>query len=212
MTSGRSWILPTLATLALGLSPAAAEAQSGFGVVGGVNFATFGGDDAEDIDHKTGLVLGAFASIPLGQVLTFRPEVLYTQKGAEAEDEGGVFTASLDYLEIPVLLRIGVPGVGAGLHALVGPTLSFELDCSIEFEGESSEDCDTAEDLEADARKSFLVGGMIGAGVDLPFGPTLLSLDGRYTFDLENFIEEPGPDLNNRVWSITASVGFPLGN
>lgn len=204
----RSWTLPTLTALALAAAPAAAEAQSGFGIVGGVNFATFSGDDAGDAGHRTGLLLGGFAAIPLGNVLTFRPEVVYTQKGATFETAGVEQGLQLDYIEVPILLRIGVP-VGMGLHALAGPTMAFELSCSSDLEGggvDVSGDCGDDED-----RKSFLVGFQAGAGVDLPLGATVLSLDGRYTFDLESFLDEAAGDLSNRVWSVTASVGFPLG-
>lgn len=204
----RSWILPTLAAVALAAAPAAAEAQSGFGIVGGVNFATLSGDGAGDAGHRTGLVLGGFAAIPLGNVLTFRPEVVYTQKGATYELAGVERGLQLDYIEIPILLRIGVP-VGMGLHALAGPTMAFELSCSSEVEGggvDLSGDCDDDEE-----RKSFLVGGQVGAGVDLPLGATVLSLDGRYTFDLESFPENEADERSHRVWSVTASVGFPVG-
>lgn len=216
MRTRRSSILPILAALALAV-PAAVQAQSAVGIVGGANFATFSGDDADDAGHRTGLVVGAFAAFPLGNVLTFRPEVVYTQKGATFEEAGVEGGLQLDYIEIPVLLRIGVPGVGLGLHALAGPTLAFEVGCSADIEGgglELSADCDDADegDEAGPERKSFLVGGQVGAGVDLPLAMAILSLDGRYTFDLEGlFDEEDAADFSNRVWSVTASVGFPLG-
>lgn len=210
MNSRPSWTLALLAAVALVAAPATARAQSTFGLVGGVNFATFSGDDAGDPDHRTGLVAGVFGAFPLGNVLTFRPELVYTQKGATYEEVGVETAFKLDYVEVPVLLRVGVPGVGMGLHALAGPTLSFEVGCSTDVQGggiDAGADCEDDEE-----RKSFLVGWQLGAGVDLPLAGVLLSLDGRYTFDLESVLDETVGDVSNRVWSVTASVGFPMGS
>jgi hypothetical protein len=189
---------------AVGAVPAAAGAQTTIGLTAGANFATFGGKDAseaeDELGRRTGVRIGAFAHVPLGLVLTFRPELVYSQRGAEyVPDGGGTATAKLDYLEVPLLFRIGMPGSGLGLHALAGPTLSFELQC------EGSVGCTES------GTKSFIVGGQVGAGIDLPVPVFLLSVDGRYTFGLESFSEDEADDVKHRLWSVTVSAGFPLG-
>lgn len=195
----RSRLIPILVAVAVGSAPMPAAAQAAIGVTAGVNLATVAGDQSGDPDSRTALRLGAFADFPLGLVLTFHPEVAYSQRGAEyVADGGGSATAKLDYLEMPLLFRVGVPGSRSGLHGLVGPVLSFELSCG------GTVGCSER------GTKSFIVGGQIGAGIDLPLPLFRLGIDGRYTLGLESFSDDES-DVKHRVWSINLSAGFPLG-
>lgn len=167
-----------LALLALGLAPDL-SAQTTFGVKAGVQSAVASFDeDVEGNEARLGFVAGLFADIPIRPSLSFRPEVLYSQKGYEVAvvrlgDDGvreeGSLTIQLDYLEVPLLLHYSIPvgasGIVVGLEA--GPALGYKLGtgvgCGDFFE---DADCDTA-DLDSAFRDVDLgaaIGATVGAG------------------------------------------------
>jgi len=101
----------------------------GFGAKVGLNMANLTGDDVDDeAKMKLGATIGGFATIPLGDKLTVRPEVLFTQKGARyKESENGVDYSGktkMNWLDIPVL---AVYQVAKGFSAFVGPYFDLYL-------------------------------------------------------------------------------------
>ena len=151
--------ISALAALALGATTLIAQAQSTkhFGIVGGVNFSSFNGSDADggsfdvfgdtytvNTGSLTGFVGGIYAAIPVGTSVVFEPEVLYTSKGARYDTEYDVvdvgtfsdqLTYRLDYIEIPLLLRYNFQPAG-GFYALAGPQVSFNVGCSADISGD----------------------------------------------------------------------------
>jgi hypothetical protein len=67
------------AAAAVLLAATAGAADFDLGVKAGVNLATLsggglvGGDVSDELERRTGLVLGAYARFPLGQVLAVQP-------------------------------------------------------------------------------------------------------------------------------------------
>src|SRR5262245_60099588 len=108
-----------------------ASAQIGGGVKVGVNWATVSGRldvDGGNTDKnlRTGLLAGGFLTFNFIPLVSFEPEVLYSQQGVKLKQGSQEATAELDYVQIPLLLRIGGSGKGhAGLYALVGPSFGF---------------------------------------------------------------------------------------
>jgi hypothetical protein len=189
-------------------APRPAAAQQ-FGILGGVNFAEVTGDDVdEDLDGSTGFLLGLFGRVGLGEIITFQPEVQYAQKGAQSETAVGDFEAELSYIDVPLFLSFGFPN---SFHALVAPRFSFEVSCEIDFDStggiDFEGDCDE-DDGEFDSRNSFLVGGTVGVGIDLPLGGLDVFLDGRFDIDLESFAEDEDVDVKNRAFQIVGGVRF----
>src|SRR5688572_7775091 len=95
-------------------SDAAAQRPMRVGIIGGYNMASFWGDDAEDVDSRSGFDIGGLVQIPMGDMITIQPEVHYTQKGASADFDFGpplgtveVETA-LSYLQVPILFKAGL--------------------------------------------------------------------------------------------------------
>ena len=107
--------LPSLAALALALlvSAVPASAQATFGVKLGINAATVSFEDegpvergdreGSSIDKQARLefVGGLTEDIPISPAFSFRPEVLYSQKGyaAEFDIDGGVFDGD-EFLDV----------------------------------------------------------------------------------------------------------------
>jgi hypothetical protein len=109
--------------LAMGSSLAMAgkAAAGGFlpklGIEGGFNLANLNGPNVNDVfGSRMGLVIGGFASVPLGP-LAFQPELLYEQKGGKYNGN----SYQLDYVEVPLLLNISLLGP---IGILLGPSFN----------------------------------------------------------------------------------------
>lgn len=84
-----------------------------FGIKGGINFSNLYVTDVQDENVKTGVMLGLFAKIPLSRGISFQPELLYSNKGAQLTYANfiqgqGVYRFNLNYAEVPVTLVVNV--------------------------------------------------------------------------------------------------------
>src|SRR4051812_16637857 len=113
----------SIAFLLLCMSPTVLLAQApdqprrpraAVGAQAGYSRSDLGGPDAQRIASRQGALTGVFLQAPVGGPFSIRPEILFALKGgrAQAAVEGGG-SADVDiglaYLELPVLLRVGVP-------------------------------------------------------------------------------------------------------
>jgi hypothetical protein len=105
---------------------AVSVAFSQFGIKGGINLATFGGDDKSldignnnKIDPSNRLCFVGGISYRIGLIagLAIQPEVMYVQRGAIYEisglESGYSYTSKTtvkgDYIDIPVLVKFNLP-------------------------------------------------------------------------------------------------------
>lgn len=111
----------------------AANAQSfRLGVKGGANLNKIKGQSFKD-GYNLGYQLGGFAEIDFNDKIGIQPEVLFSQsKTKYQQTTGAIFdnfhsgdNIRLDYLDIPILLRINS---GKMLTFLVGPQFSVLID------------------------------------------------------------------------------------
>ena len=117
-------------------SPAAAQAA--FGVRVGANFANLelrSGRRAGYVYPSTGLNVGGFASIPFNARFAFQPEVLYSQQGSKASEDGSQATLKLDYVNVPLLAKINLSSGQNPVSLLVGPQIGFRTGAQVESEG-----------------------------------------------------------------------------
>jgi hypothetical protein len=99
-----------------------------FGVKVGTNYSNIYDIKGQDFtaEYKWGVAGGVFLSLPLGEYLGIRPEVLYSQKGYQST--GSILGASYkithtsDFLDIPILLEIKPTEV---VTVVVGPQYSY---------------------------------------------------------------------------------------
>ncbi len=184
---------------------------TGKGLKGGLNFANLRGDDVEDLDlnSKMGFCAGGFITYSINDMLAIQPEILFTMKGTKQEEElwGETFkqTISLNYLEIPVLAKLSIPGQGSFVPNLfIGPYLAIKLTgkVKVEYAGESEE-----EDIEDLKGTDF--GLVFGGGVDFALGSSKVTVDARYTLGLTTIdASEWEADIKNGVFSLM--VGYSL--
>lgn len=162
-----------LAAAALILS-SAAFAQADFGIKAGLNYTKmsqvkFNGNST---DFKPGFHAGFFADINL-LVIGIRPELLYSQKGFEADSEDGTVKSTLNYIDVPVMVKFN-PAPIIGLY--LGPQVSFLLGDDWKNLGETFDpDKNTTE-----------FSGVLGAGVRLG----KLDLGARYNFGLSKVVKD----------------------
>ena len=210
----------------LGVQSAAAQVNAGqsrmsFGIVGGLNLATWSegnlpaGETATPLENRTGFHGGLAASIPLGTSLFFQPQALFSMKGTRMSESVYTVELKLDYLEVPLFLGLRIPMQGSGIRpsVMAGPYIGIKMGCKLKTLGDGLTEevnCDDP-DLEADT-KSTDFGLAFGAGVEVPMGSGLLSLGARYTLGLSNLVDNPSagdPTFRNGV--ISFGVGYFLG-
>lgn len=194
--------------------PAAAQSPNAesvrVGILAGLNSATVGGKDAEDASRITGLVAGVYLVKPFSGGLAFRPELLYSQKGAESSiSEGDVSVKvkiKLAYIDIPVLLQYEATGSSdVRPHVYAGPSFGFKSGCKVEGSGEGVSVSTDCKDAEIDI-KSFDLGGVVGAGLTFPLGGLRAAVGARYQHGFSDL--EAESVVKNRVLSFYVGLEF----
>lgn len=171
-----------------------------FGAKTGVNLAdqsVSGGGLSMDLSSKAGVIGGAFVAFSAGPKLSIQPELLFSQKGSKLNLLGSETKTKLDYLEIPILvkLKLGAPGVLTAPFLFAGPSFGILASAKQETLG-------TVTDVK-DAFKNVDVGLAFGVGLDI----SKITLDARYTLGVTDVDEGSGSTKNN---TITLMAGYYL--
>ena len=201
------WVVVLLGWLAI---PAPAASQVSFGMSAGVSLASLTGDDVpEELDMRTGLNVGGFVEFPLADIIWLAPGLYYIQKGGSSDVPDG--TIKIDYLEIPLLLRVGVSGRDPiGINLFLGPTFAFEVGCKFDFPTVTG-DCDDLSNTGFSVEtKSFDIGAAFGAG--LSFGVSdnaSINLTGIWDIGLMS-IDDSQFDEDVKNEAILINVGFSV--
>lgn len=204
----RKFVVMAAAMFAFGFAGVqqAVAQQNMLGVKGGFVAAEVTGDFEDDFSSRTGFGFGGFLQVMVAPNFSIQPEALYLAKGASEND----MEVQLNYLQIPVLVQYHLPTPAVSPRLFVGPSLAFEVACDFD-DGAFSASC---EDEGIDT-KSADFGLVFGAGVDIPAGGVVVTLDGRYDMGVTNIGEEADAlgdiEIKNRAWEFFAGVGFPFG-
>jgi len=190
------------------ISPATLHAQTGhIGAIVGATYTTLRGVDG--LDNRTGLLGGLSVVVPTSGFFTWQPEILLVSKGAKGtnRDESGL---KLNYLEIPVLLRLNLNRSGTvHPHLYAGPYFGMQIDCRIKG---TSSDCD---DVPGVSTKTVDVGGAAGGGLDFDTGPFVLSAGLRYSFGVSTVadfeFDNVRESAKNGAWAIYTGAAIRLG-
>jgi hypothetical protein len=202
-----------VAVAALALAGLPLSAQKVLDLHVGVSIATFGGSDAGTPGSRTGVSAGASLTVPASNLLGIQVGAGYVQKGAKDNIEGVTLTLAMDYIEVPVLLRIGIPSTSSlSAHIVVGPAVAFRAGCAgkgAQGGVKVSVDCDQLAQLGVDLVKTD-VGAMGGLGLDIAtHADVKVFVDALYTFGLRSI--ESGTHTKNRAFTLQAGLGVPLG-
>lgn len=189
--------------LAVAAAPTFAQSTVTGGVKIGVNFSklTFSeeGDDDLTTDSKTGLVIGGFVDVPITELFSFQPEVLYSQKGGKQEIPGlGDSKVKYDVVQIPVLFKANFAGTAVRPFVVAGPGFGFVT--SAKIEEPDIDDLDIKDEV-----ASVEVSGIIGAGLQFGRGIIEFRYDHGFT-DLDD--EDDISEAKSKTWSILFGYGF----
>jgi hypothetical protein len=182
-----------------------AEAQTTLGARGGVSVSSASLDVSETFDksNRTGFVGGVFLDVGGSSPLGFQVGAQYSQKGAELDFGDVIEEFDVGYLEIPAVVKLGLPLGVLKPSVFGGAALGFNTTCDAYVDDEDL--CDEFSKIE--------FSGVFGADLAIYLSSVSLWVDGRYHVGLNDisgdldFID----DLKNRAWTFQAGIGFSLG-
>jgi hypothetical protein len=233
-------LFPLVLLIVVGAPEPAHSQNLTVGLHAGGTFATFQGDTDEfsrriqgvvgsgntDLGRRAALRTGVFLEIPLTDVVSLRPEIVYAQKGATLEARGTQTIADQEvavdldgtlrfhYVHIPVLAVAEIPTETSLVPRFyVGPTVGFdvssesELEASATLAGETQTETRTDDANVEDVDVGAVVGGELGYRI-AP-GQTI-ALDVRYNPSINSVNPEGDFDVRNDVLSVGVSYRFDL--
>ena len=180
------------------------------GITAGINSATVGGGDVGEASRRAGFIVGASMVAPVTSNVAIEPQVLLTSKGANFEDSSGGGSITMNYVQVPLLVRVSGGGSGrARPFVFAGPAIALKASCDLEgLEGgvSASISCDQ---LEADGLKfkSVDYGVIVGAGLAFDVSGKTFSVGARYDHSLADIDDASG--IRHRVISLMATFEFP---
>jgi hypothetical protein len=207
-----------LAAAALCIFTVARPAVAQFGFRGGMNLSKFvGADAAPHNESARGLNLGATITLLHIGPVSIVPEVYYAEKGSKEIDlaTATTFEYGLDYIELPVLIKVAFP-IKGWLRGYVdgGPAYAWNINCSV-----SATDAGTTNTLNecGEMFRSFDTamekadrGVVMGAGLDFTIrGLGGLNLDARLVRGLARLKPGTGSDIKNQAASLM--LGYYIG-
>jgi len=233
--------------------PARAEKSLLVGPKLGLGFVTMTGEDASELPLTQGtdpgyLVrghLGAFVTLVFNPHLAIDAEIAFVQRGAEWEksvtsnDTTSTVTQSvgLDYIEIPILLKLNLPTTGKfEPYLLAGPSVAFNVGSETKvdlaaYKGDTKiAHFDAYADKIANA-SSTVFEAIVALGVEMKLGKNRLSIEGRYTRSFGDTFEDfpdlgavpddeavithipsgKALDIQNSAFSVLIGFGFGFG-
>ncbi|MDO6435284.1 porin family protein [Flavitalea sp. BT771] len=160
------------------------NAQVQFGVKAGANFANITGGGGKTL---VSFNAGALVKLPLADALSLQPEVVYSGQGAKTTISGTDYKQTLNYLNIPVLVKYTIP---AGVFFETGPQIGFLMSAKAKA-GDQSES-------NKDAFKSTDFAWAFGAGYVIP--DVNLGVDVRYNLGVTKIAD--GSDSKNTCFQV----------
>lgn len=170
------------------------EKKSNAGLKLGYNLAAVSYDGDTETGQRHGFHIGFYGESFLSDNVALQVELLYSQQGYEIEDNSGVFTQKLDYINLPLLLKV-YPSTNFFLEA--GPQVGLAINHKEEFDS-SFNLFDTSQEFDP---QNFDWGVNFGGGFKTGSG---VSFGVRYHLGMGGVYNEGNP--KNRVWQF--SLGF----
>ncbi|WP_418604298.1 porin family protein [Hwangdonia sp.] len=168
--------------------------NSNAGIKFGYNLAAVSFDGDTETGQRHAFHLGFYGESFLSESAALQIEFLYSQQGYELRDNGGTFTQKLDYLNLPLSLKL-YPSESFFLEA--GPQIGLAISHKEEFDSNFGL-FDTSQEFEPN---TLDWGFNFGGGFKTSSG---VSLGVRYHLGMGEVYDEGSPQ--NRVWQF--SIGF----
>jgi hypothetical protein len=173
-----------------------AHAQGGIAIKAGLSYGTSSNAGvAPGTTQRSGFAVGIGAST--SGVIGFGIEGLYAQRGYSSTSP--LDSRHLDYIDVPVTLRLSLANAVVSPFAYLGPQLSYELNC-----GTDSGSCP------ASGNDKITYAGVIGAGLRFAsLGG--LSAEARYVYglsDLKLSTVQSSSSYQTRSLLLLLGIGF----
>jgi hypothetical protein len=197
-------ILTVLAIVALVSSVCVGQMTITKGIKGGLNFATWGGSDKPtDVKSTTQFSGGLFFSVSLPFGLSAQPELLYTVKGYKAGTDPVTTTQTLQYIELPILVKYALPTFSiVKPNVFVGPSFAGRL-------GAKQALSDSVSSTTIDNKTSFSdkdIAIVFGAGAVINTGVIDVVFDIRYSMGVWKLDRPEKMKIFNRGISVMAGI------
>ena len=182
------------------LTASYAQAQLSIGVRAGLNYTNLIGD-TDGVSFKPGFQVGAVLNGARNEVFSLETGILFSQMGTQAKEDGGTYTLTLNYLEIPVNAKFRFEN----FILQTGPYIGYGIQVreTEKYGGMKVSESASFEDSEF---KSMDLG--IGAGVGYQFGPVQAALNAKIS--ALNIVDNGGGSLRNFGVTLTATYFFEL--
>ena len=189
-------VILSLAILA-GITGAAQAQSTRFGVKAGVGLSNITGDHTDGAKNLVGGQVGVMADLGFSDLISFHPELLYSQKGVKYEGSGITGQTRTSYLDLPLLLRVNADG----LFFEAGPQVGFLIGQKTEING-------TTISTSTDGARKVDFGYIAGVGYQLSSG---LELGVRYNGGISDLSDPStsGDKQRNSVFQF--QVGYLFG-
>jgi len=148
------------------------------GLTAGASLSTFTGNLSSDFSNYATFFGGVFVRVGMAG-FGVQPGLYYTGKGAKFGTGPDSSKVALDYIQIPIVIRINLP---AHLYVGAGPAIGIKLSCKITPNGAVSQDCANSG---GPTPKSTETDGILEAGIQF----NKFALGGRADFGLTNALE-----------------------
>ena len=161
------------------------------GIKVGMNVASVNGSNANNIDSRTGFIIGATAEIPFSDRFSIQPEVMYSAQGAQQRNN---FKYDLNYMSVPLIAKYYI---AKGFSLEAGPQFSFLIKdqlVPIDQNGGPVENTNA---------ENFDFGANFGLGYQLKNG---IFFQTRYSLGLIAITENP--DIKNGALQMTLGFQF----
>ncbi len=186
---------------------------------GGMNLSqlsgALGGSDLQGAANQAGMVFGMDVVIPMGGV-GLNLGVDWSQKGVEdvltdpATQQEVLRLIDLDYIELPIHIRVPVVSAGAAtINLVLGPTLGFRIGCDVTEGLAAAQKCGQV--ANGPSFKKTDIGGTAGLGISFALGGIVYAgFDMRYTTGMTSINTISADALRNRTLSIQTHVGLAI--
>ncbi|GHT23591.1 hypothetical protein AGMMS4957_15340 [Bacteroidia bacterium] len=189
--------------MAVALSAATVSAQGlKFGVTAGLNLSTFSGDGTDDLKFTPGFQAGVVVDYALTESFSIAPELLFAQRGAKEERNGGSQTMTLNYLQLPINATYKLALGDSKLLVFAGPYVGYGLSGTAKWEGGGESGSNDIKFGSDEMFKALDFGLNIGAGYQI--GSIYAKV--QYNLGLANISNDDDDSLKNG--NIGISVGY----
>ncbi|HLS12512.1 MAG TPA: porin family protein [Flavobacteriaceae bacterium] len=174
------------------ISTIQAQKNVTFGAKAGINLSNLSSDNFTSTKMRTGFHLGLLAEIPLSNIFSIQPELLYSTQGTKASQItlGGDPVKTdykLDYIQVPILAKVYLT---ESLSLEAGPSFNFLIKEEID-------------ERKTDFGSNFEFAGTLGASYMIKGG---FFVNARYFYGFTNALNTFTTTYNNSGFQI--GVGF----